>query len=207
MSLTIDQILDGCRDDVQTFTFEKQASGSSKVASDNRDTELDQMIMLLKEASIPETNSSPSVERPNFYEKIAEAVILNSVMQTMSEEGEKVAEFREKALQQGHDISKVEAFLEKQAMSSALGKMLKSPVSKKALMGFAGAGAIGAVGAGGYKAGKEKEKKVTNIIGRVAFNAGRKYQYAQDSISAEQRKKIRDYLMRAQKQKASQGSK
>lgn len=194
MSLTVEQILNECREEFpQTFELEKEASESTvKIESD----EVGKMVNLLKVASIPEATrveQLPQIES-NIYEKVAEAVILNGVLKTIDEEGVKLAEFREQALYKGYSPEEVEDFIEKQARVSALKNIFNAKSGKTALKGLVGAGILGGAGVGGYQAGKEKQKKTTKVVGQTAFSAGRKYQYSRMRAMAERRQLLEDYL-------------
>ncbi len=195
MSLTVEQILNECREDLpQTFELEKDASvTTSSVIAIN---EVDAMVNLLKEASVPGITSVkqlPQVEEPNIYEKVAEAAILNSIIQTMNGEGVKLAEFREAALNSGFESNEIDNLLEKQAKASVLKKLFSA---KNIAKGLAGAGVVTAAGAGGHLAGEKKQKKTTRAVGHAAFSAGRKYQYSRMRSLADRRQRLRDYLQR-----------
>lgn len=198
MSLSVEQILNECREESlpQTFDLEKEASASSSSVV-NAD-EVAEMVSLLKEAAVPgqATLAHPPGVESNIYEKVAEAAIINGVLQTIGEESVKVAEFRENALNSGYDHQEIDALIEKRATASALKNIFKAKNAVTALKGLGLAGGATAVGVGGYRAGKKDERKTTKLVGRASFSAGRKYQYARTRALAERRQRLRAYLKR-----------
>jgi len=177
MSFSVEQILDECRGDSPSIYIEKEASVSSDILNTD---EIENMVSLLKEASIPETLATPSLEQ-NFYEKVAEAAILNSALQTFSNEGEKFAAFREKALNAGYNQKDIDALIEKKAAA----------FTKKNLLTGLGVAGLATAGTGaGYFKGKSDESKKTRAVGRAAFTVGRKYEYRRMRDLALQRRKM-----------------
>lgn len=183
MSLTIDQILAEAKGEIesspQVFDLEKEASAQPSVSShqDFSVEEIEKMAGLLREADISiaaNDNSDVSV-----HEKIAEAMILSQTLSALNaaeEQEEKLASFRDAALQAGYNPQEVEEFVEKQAKMNMMGA-LKSPVGK----GIAATMALGGAGAIGHEVGEERTKKkarkAIKHYSQKAYSAGAKRGY------------------------------
>ena len=180
-NLTIDQILAQSRDEHPDTFDVKEASAQSIVSNSVTGEEIEKMAGLLKEAALPEAKEE------SFNEKLAQALLLNETIQSLStsetsnEESEKIAEFRESAISAGHKPEEVDGFIEKHAgagmtMWGSLVKSLKGKPGKA----LAATAALGAAGGGGKIYGEASEKKKRRPLIRGAFGLGRRVQHIRD---------------------------
>lgn len=197
MSLTLEQILDECREDLpQVFGSEKTASQKAPVAISSKD--VSDMVSLLKEASVPEPVEKPVhiVEESSIYEKVAAAAIINGVLKTIETEGPKVIEFKKVALANGFSPIEIEKLIETRTKEAGIKNMLTSNAAKNIAKGVTAVGTLGAVGKGSYDYGSAKEKENTKAVGQAAFTLGRRLEGA----------RLRNFLQQRARENAQEGA-
>jgi hypothetical protein len=165
-NLTIDQILAECEEEPTIYSeFEKKANSQPSTSNESNLDEVENMVNLLKHASISdeltEQNTEYVVQPRSLQEKVAEAIILNDVIQqTATPE----TMFKIAALEAGYDEEDIDnLLLEKQA-----GKIQEA--NKALKYGLAALG-VGGASTGSYMVGKKKGRsrgrKEGFLVGRI----------------------------------------
>jgi hypothetical protein len=196
-NLTIDQILNQIQDtEVEVYDTEKVASAPTSSFSEN---EIEEMAVLLKTASMEVSQD----EDENPQEKMAEALLLSTALETLSE-APKFEEFKKVASQKGHSEEEINKFIEKMASDLFMKKAFDK---KKLLMGLGiGMAAGGAGAAGGFQVGTERQKEKTREVGQAAFKAGRLFQHGRQVQRMNAfRQRLGQYLSSQRQKQSPQG--